>query len=98
MHTHECPAQYFAYCNAQFLLMKYVMIFCGNILLLFQLPPKIFLQQTKGYTHGVVTKTRNRMELNGLFRSVLFRTLCLETILYPALNPKTFDFGISNPK
>ena len=38
------------------------------------------------------------MELNGLFRSVLFRILRIEAILYLSLDPKNFNLGIPNAK
>ena len=50
------------------------------------------------YTKTVVTKTRNRMEWNGLFRPVLFRIFHPKAIQYVSLNPKNFDLGVPNPK
>ena len=46
----------------------------------------------------VVTKTRNGMERNGLFHSVLLWILCPEAIQSLSPNPKNFDLGIPNPK
>ena len=46
----------------------------------------------------VVTKTRNGMERNRVFRPVLFRIFRPEAIQSLSLNPKNFDLGIPNPK
>ena len=46
----------------------------------------------------VVTKTRNGMERNGLFHSVVFQILRHEAVLYLSPNPKNFDLGIPDPK
>ena len=46
----------------------------------------------------VAPKTRNGIEWNGLFHSVLFWILCPEAIQSPFLNPKNFNLGVPNPK
>ena len=49
-------------------------------------------------TFWEVTKTRNKMEQDELFHSVLFCIVRPEAGLYLSLNPKSFDLGIPNPK
>ena len=46
----------------------------------------------------VVAITWNKMEWEGLFRSIIFTVSHPEVILYPSLDSKIIDLIIPNPK